>query len=445
MGDTRDVSDGVPQAAADGADTAPACDGDLLGRAETAPDDVDAGEVPDTNASDPVTHVREARGDDTRVDAIGTAPDMPAGGGGPPRRRAEPRVAASFRVSFTNLDELVEAYTVDVSRGGLYVETDRFLPLGAVVRLHLALPSGGPELLAVARVAYVLDPDASKGHDRPPGMGMEFLDVGGTPLADDIARFVARVNPDVELPPPPAGMSAHVLVVDDDIWHRERAATVMREIGFDVTTAENGVRALQSAMQVEPDLILSDVEMPIMDGWQLVRMLRARPTLASIPVVYVTSLSNDEQRLQGFRLGVDDYISKPFDEDELALRVQRVLTRARAYPRNTTRSKALRGSLSHVSLSTLLAFCEVEARTGLLLLVRSDAIATIYLRDGTVVRVDLPDEADDLLGAERLHYLLAWEDGRFELADADVADDDTIGERTSAVLLQHAERKAEGR
>lgn len=406
--DGRDDSDGVPDASrSDGAVTQP---------------------VPSTGA-EPVT------------------PDPDAGpfGGSLPKRRAEPRVAAAFRVTFTNLEELVEAYSVDVSRGGIYVETERFLPMGAVVRLHLKLPDHGPELRAVARVAYVLGVADSKSHDRPPGMGMEFLDVGGTPVADEIARFVARVDPDVELPPSPAGMSARVLVVDDDIWHRERAASVMREVGFEVVTADNGVHALQTAMQLEPDLILSDVQMPVMDGWQLVRMLRARPTLASIPVVFVTSLASDEQRLQGYRLGVDDYIAKPFDEDELALRAQRVLTRSRAYPRNTTASKALRGSLSHVSLATLLSFCDVESRTGMLLLVRSEAIATVYLREGTVVRVDLPDEANELCGAERIHYLLGWDSGRFELADADVLDADTIGEATSAVLLQHAERKARDR
>ena len=358
-----------------------------------------------------------------------------------PRRRAEPRVAAAFKVAFETVDELVEAYTVDVSRGGLFVQTERFLPLGAVVRLHLRMPEEGRELLAVARVAYVLDVAAAKGHDRPAGMGMQFLDIGGSPIADDIARFVAEFSPEVELPPSPAGVSARVLVVDDDTWHRERAAAVMRDSGYTVVTADNGVQALQNAMQEPPDVILSDVQMPVLDGWQLVRMLRARPTLAHIPVVFVTSLSSDEERLQGYRLGVDDYIAKPFDEDELSLRVQRVVTRSRAYPRDTTTTKALRGSLAHVSLATLLAFAEAERRTGILLLVRSDAIATIYLSEGAPVRVDLPAEADDLLAGGRLHYLLGWTEGRFELADADVADEDTMGVTTTAVLLEHAKRQ----
>lgn len=376
------------------------------------------------------------------AELVSPDPDAGAYGGDLPRRRVEPRVAAAFRVTYESLDELVEAYTVDVSRGGLYVRTNRFLPLGAVVRLHLLMPEGTAELRAVARVAYVLDEAQAEGHDRPAGMGMEFLDLGGTPIADQIARFIARVSPEVDVPPSPAGMSARVLVVDDDVWHRERAAGVMRDAGFDVFTAENGVKALSMAMQLEPDLILTDVQMPVMDGWQLVRMLRARPSLAQIPVIFVTSLSSDEQRLQGYRLGVDDYIAKPFEEDELALRSQRVLTRAHAYPRNTTATKALRGSLSHVSLSTLLAFLEVERRTGIVLLVRTDEIATLYLRQGRVVRVDLPDNTDQLLGADRVHYLLDWTDGRFELADADVQDDDTLGADTSSILLAHAQRQA---
>ncbi len=370
--------------------------------------------------------------------------DSMAFGGSLPRRRAEPRVAAAFLVEYETLGELVSAYTVDVSTGGLYLKTTRYLPVGAVVRLHLKLPEEGPELRAVARVAYVLGEDEATGHDRPPGMGMQFLDVGGAPIADEVARFLAKEAPEVELPPSPAGMSSRVLVVDDDVWHRERAAALMREAGHDVVTADNGVKALGIAMQIQPDIILSDVQMPVMDGWQLVRMLRARPTLAQIPVVFVTSLDSDEQRLQGYRLGVDDYIAKPFNDDELALRVQRVLDRARAYPRNVTSSKALRGSLAHVSLASLLAFLEVEQRTGLLLLVRPDEIATLFLREGNVVRVDLPDELNEIEGVERLYHVLSWTDGRFELAEAEIEEPDTIGVATSAALLEHARRNAGG-
>ncbi len=365
-------------------------------------------------------------------------PDAAAFGGSLPRRRAEPRVLAAFEVRYRSVNEVVTAYTRDVSRGGLYVATTRLLPVGAVVRLHLQMPEGS-ELRVVARVAYALDEKDTTGHDRPPGMGMELLDIGGTPVADEIARFLARVAPGSELPPPPSGVVSKLMVVDDDEAQRERTAALMRDAGHEVFVADNGVKALSMALQIQPDLILSDVQMPIMDGWTLVRMLRARPSLMHVPVVFVTSLSSDEQRLQGYRLGVDDYIPKPFHEDELALRVQRVLTRARAYPRNVAGAKALRGSLAHVSLTTLLSFLEIERRTGILLLVRPDAVATLYLRDGAAIRVDLPEELDHLLAGDRVRCLLSWNEGRFELADAMIHDEDTIGISTSALLLEHAQ------
>jgi DNA-binding response OmpR family regulator len=377
---------------------------------------------------------------DDEVEAVGSG-----AGGITRRRRAEPRVAATFRVRYESLDELVVAYTEDVSRGGLYVRTDRFLPVGAVARIHIELPpeegASTPELSAIARVAYVLDPARACDHEREPGMGMEFLDVGGQPLADEIARFIAQAAPEAALPPSPAGMSSLVLVIDDDAWYREHAAELMREAGHNVVTAENGVKGLAQALKAEPDLILTDVQMPIMDGWQLVRMLRARPTLAQIPVVFVTALSSDEQRLQGYRLGVDDYIAKPFNDDELGLRIQRVLDRSRAYPRNVAGNKALRGDLSQISLASLLGFLDSEKRTGLLLLVRPNEVATLFVRGGQVVRIDMREEAAKLTGHEKLYALLGWDWGRFELAEAEVEDEDVIRLSTVEALLEWARRQ----
>lgn len=374
--------------------------------------------------------------------AVSPDPDAAAYGGSLPRRRAEPRVLAAFQVKYRSVNDVVTAYTRDVSRGGLYVATNRLLPVGAVVRLHLQMPDG-PELRVVARVAYALDDSDATGHDRPAGMGMELLDIGGTPVADEIARFLARVAPGSELPPAPSGMTSRILIIDDDQAHRDHTAQLMRDAGHEVFVADNGVKGLSLALQEQPDLILSDVQMPVMDGWTLVRMLRARPSLMHVPVVFVTSLGSDEQRLQGYRLGVDDYIPKPFHDDELALRVQRVLTRARAYPRNVAGAKALRGSLAHVSLTTLLSFLEVERRTGILLLVQPDQVATLYLRDGRVIRVDLPEEMDHLHAGDRVRCLLSWNDGRFELADAMVHDEDVIGMSTSSLLLEHAQSQDE--
>ncbi|MDH5491764.1 MAG: response regulator [Myxococcales bacterium] len=359
-----------------------------------------------------------------------------------PRRRGDARVAAVFKVRYESLDDLVVAYTEDVSRGGVYLRSETFLPVGAVVRIKLSLPKGAGEVEAIARVAYVLDAKKAAERGKRPGMGMQFLDVGGRPVAEQIAEHL-ELQARAELELPPAQQAARILVVDDNEAYRKQAEAAMRAAGHHVISAENGVQALGRALQTPPDLVLSDVQMPAMDGWQLVRVLRSRPSLANLAVIFVTTLSGDEERLLGYRMGVDDYIPKPYDPEELTIRVQRVLDRARAYPRSLNEGKVLRGDLSQVALPSLLSFLEMERRTGLLLLVRDDAVASIYLNQGHVVRVLLPNAADERPALERLFEVLDWNSGRFELAEAEVHEEDEVGMPTSHALMEHARRKDE--
>jgi len=352
-------------------------------------------------------------------------------------RRGGLRATASIKVSYTSIGELVEAYTEDLSRGGLYVRTDEPLPIGAVVQLHVALPDSGPAFDVFARVAHVIGAEGRAG-GRVPGMGLEFLDIGAIPLADEIVRYLAAQGHDVPVPPPPSGISASVLVVDHDEKERERIASVVRDSGHSVETAKNGMDGLRKALDDTPDLIVSEVKMPALDGWQFIRLVRARPQLAHVPVVFVTGTLSDEDRLAGYKVGVSDYVGKPFEDDELALQLQRVLERFQAYPGSSTRACLLSGELSHVSIGRVLSLLAAESREGRLMLVHRDQIATAYLRSGDVVRIDVPDEHEGKTGAERLFYLLDWVDGRFEFSIADVTDDDDIGLPTAQALIQHA-------
>jgi hypothetical protein len=118
-------------------------------------------------------------------------------------------------------------------------------------------------------------------------------------------------------------------------------------------------------------------------------MIRARPNLANTPLIFLTTQSDDVARLKGYRLGVDDYLAKPFQGAELVARVERVLNRSRAQA-GAGGNRALRGDLSHVALPSVLSLAEMERRTGSLLLVRDDETITLLLKDGAVVRIDLP-------------------------------------------------------
>ncbi|HEX9102189.1 MAG TPA: response regulator, partial [Polyangia bacterium] len=187
-----------------------------------------------------------------------------------------------------------------------------------------------------------------------------------------------------------------------------------------------------------PDLVLSDVQMPRMDGWHLVRMLRARPSLARVPLVLLTTLTDDEARLTGYRLGVDDFIGKPVRDDELLLRVDRVVARVQ----QAAERRTLRGDLEHVTLASVLSFLALEHKSGVLLLVGNTS-ARFFLRGGEPLRVEIDDRP--VAGADdpALQALLGWTRGQFEFATQDVACADDLKTSVTALLLEHARRSDE--
>jgi DNA-binding response OmpR family regulator len=313
--------------------------------------------------------------------------------------------------------------------------------MGGVVSLDIQLPEGGPKIRAIARVAYVLDAAKAKETSRVPGMGMEFLDVDGVPFADQIAQYLDDKASSTEQRR--RKPRATVLVIDDSDSQRMAAIQCLRSSGFEVLSAVDGLEGLGTAIRERPDVILSDVNMPRMDGWKLLRMIRARPNLATTPLIFLTTQTDDIARLKGYRLGVDDFLGKPFQGAELVARVERVLSRSRAQA-GAGGNRALRGDLSQVALASVLSLAEMERRTGSLLLVRGDETLTLLLRDGAVVRIDLPPRHANKQGIERFFYALDWTEGQFELSAMDIAAEDEMQLPISFVLLEHARRQDEG-
>ena len=126
-----------------------------------------------------------------------------------------------------------------------------------------------------------------------------------------------------------------ILIVDDDPDIREILGGAMMGQGFRLVFAENGMIALQKAADYHPDLILLDVMMPVMDGYETCRRLRATPALSDIPILILTAFSDQASRLKGIEAGADDFISKPFDRIEIRARVK-TITRLNRYRRLMT-------------------------------------------------------------------------------------------------------------
>jgi PAS domain S-box-containing protein len=120
--------------------------------------------------------------------------------------------------------------------------------------------------------------------------------------------------------------SSSVLIVDDQPGAREVLRGLLTGQGYDLAFAGSGEEALAKAAELIPDLILLDVMMPDMDGFEVCEQLRADPLLAEVPVIMVTALDDRDSRLKGLELGVDDFITKPFILAELQTRV-RTITR----------------------------------------------------------------------------------------------------------------------
>jgi DNA-binding response OmpR family regulator len=244
-------------------------------------------------------------------------------------------------------------------------------------------------------------------------------------------------------------MAPHVLVADDDAWILRMVATVLEKRGYSVETAVDGEDALARALEHPPDLLITDVMMPKMDGWSLVRQLRSHPELAMLPVIFLTALSSEDDRIRGFRLGADDYVTKPFRFEELDLRVAKTLRRA-AQSMQETREQltgtGLRGDLSQVGLSSLLVLIEMERKTGLLQLRAPDGgpTAQVLVREGKVVHARI-DDVEEPIDAECVYYLLTWGAGEFEFIACLVEGVDRVNVSTTHLLMEGARLMDESR
>ncbi|MEM9557925.1 MAG: response regulator [Acidobacteriota bacterium] len=124
-------------------------------------------------------------------------------------------------------------------------------------------------------------------------------------------------------------MSERVLIIEDEAPIAEILVYNLEQAGFAVTVESRGDRALAACLTASPDLILLDVMLPGLDGFELTRLLKRDPSTASIPLLMVTARDEETDRIVGLELGADDYITKPFSPREVVLRVKAVLRRVR--------------------------------------------------------------------------------------------------------------------
>ncbi|MEI7990032.1 MAG: response regulator, partial [Chloroflexota bacterium] len=121
----------------------------------------------------------------------------------------------------------------------------------------------------------------------------------------------------------------NLLIIEDDEIVARTIERSLRGHEFHITIANSGVKGIKLARRAAPDLVILDVIMPGMDGYAVCAEMRSDPILSEVPILFLTAKSKEEDKITGFRVGADDYMSKPFNIDELMLRVRAILRRSK--------------------------------------------------------------------------------------------------------------------
>jgi len=348
----------------------------------------------------------------------------------------EPRIVLACVIEFDWRNARVSGISQDISMNGVFVRTECVLPVGSVVELTLHLPNE-VAITVAARVVHLLGEVAAQALGRLRGVGFVFVEPAGerraeldTHLEELVTAFSVR--------PTPEPRSTHILVADGSTRLLERLSTALGNAGFVVSTATNGAEAYAACLHNPPDLVLAASDMPVVDGWRLVTLLGERAGLAQIPVSLMSEDAGDITRLKAYRLGVVDFIPKPFTVAEVCIRMRRI-ARGRVGPADRC---VLRGALGEISIATLLSMFEFERKTGILTVTHETDVAWVAIDAGRVMKVEsAADERAD--SRTTLMRLLDWTGGEFEFAACEVYDEDELGQTTTHLLIQHAHARDE--
>ena len=200
---------------------------------------------------------------------------------------------------------------------------------------------------------------------------------------------------------------SRLLIIDDDPIITEPLARRLGTRGFNVSVANNGRDGLEMALKNEPHLVILDVMMPEMDGWEVCRRLREKST---VPILMLTALDDEFDRITGLELGADDYLAKPFSTNELVARLNAMLRRVKMDQQTAETQDVL--TVGEVSLNLALRKVQNGSQSHMLRQKEIELLSLLMSRAGVpVTRAQIFDEVwgTDWLGDTRtLDVHIRW-------------------------------------
>jgi CheY-like chemotaxis protein len=245
-----------------------------------------------------------------------------------------------------------------------------------------------------------------------------------------------------------------ILIMDDDINILSTLRILFTREGFQVQTAFDGEDGLKKIIVGSVDIILSDVDMPKMSGFEVFQKLKMQGLVQQVPIIMMSAGQNPVERAKYIEEGAEDFVVKPFNTIELLARVRRILSRVAGHigasttpGKDATQMQATRGAeltrgkLGEIQVPDLVQFFLLGQKDGFLELTRPTATARLFFVGGAVIhctvveRTGISREGDDAV-----YNMLAWKDGNFRAAFERVAIPRRIKTPTHELLLEHARR-----
>ncbi|MBN8723266.1 MAG: response regulator [Acidobacteria bacterium] len=230
----------------------------------------------------------------------------------------------------------------------------------------------------------------------------------------------------------------NVLLVDDDSIIIKLVSTYLRMHGVSVTTAENGQEALEHLKESTPELIIADIDMPVMGGYELYRQVKLLG-YEDIPFFFCSSASSLPERLVGLQMGADDYIVKPINPPELLLKIKLNLVKARQFRflkkllQDQQIQYLMSGQLGDTDVAGLLQVISFLGHRDFYLQIDNPdyGVGEIYLSNGVIIHASL----SNLIGKKALFRLLEWKIGTFRVEKKTFPHPATVNERLEECLL----------
>jgi DNA-binding response OmpR family regulator len=243
----------------------------------------------------------------------------------------------------------------------------------------------------------------------------------------------------VDFGPLPAELR-RVLVVDDDPHYRRLLRSVLETHGFTVFETADGGAALRDALEHQPWLILCDVNMPGLDGYELCRQFRSHALLRSLPFIFLSGRDEYSDRCMGYEAGADEYLAKMTPMREILIRVRLVLERlSGAWARRG--GGVIEGDVGIIGPAGVLKMGQLGGVSGVFAMDAGDGSVEIRFRDGQVVGA----RCDELTGPEAVFEFLSWSGGRFTFRPGDPGPGAPFEQSISELVLESLRRLDESR